>query len=160
MIVRGEFVSGYIMELRKHVGKRPIIQSGACVIVLDDMNRVMMLKRKDNGKWGLCGGSTELGETVEETAIREVKEETGLSVKDPVLFSVFSGEKMRYVYPNGDEVYNIAITYICRGYEGEIKPDNEECTQVKFFDLNDLPGKISGLAKTVLNKLLREYPIL
>ncbi len=62
------------------------------VIILDDKNRILLQRRGDDGNWCIPGGSMELGEMVEETGIREVREETGLIVYDLKLFNVYSGE--------------------------------------------------------------------
>jgi len=58
----------------------------ACVggIVLDEAGRLLMIQRgtePDLGRWSLPGGRVELGETDEEAAVREVREETGLDVE-------------------------------------------------------------------------------
>ena len=56
--------------------------------------KVLMQKRKDNGCWSLHGGCLEIGETVEETARRELKEETGLTAITLEFLGVFSGKDM------------------------------------------------------------------
>lgn len=63
----------YIHELRSRVGHWPVIMVGAGVIVLDDAGRILLMHRSDNGAWSIPGGMTEPGETVEETARREVR---------------------------------------------------------------------------------------
>lgn len=68
----------------------------------------------DNHQWGYAGGSIELGETVEEAAKRELFEEMGLVADEMELFYINSGEETHYIYPNGDEVYNVEIIYICQ----------------------------------------------
>lgn len=52
------------------------------------------MRRTDNGAWTIPGGMTEPGETVEETARREVREETGLTVGTMTLFDAFSGPEL------------------------------------------------------------------
>lgn len=68
-------MSSYIMDLRKLVGHKPILQVGASVIVEDSDGRILLQKRKDNHCWGYSGGSVELDERVEEAAKRELFEE-------------------------------------------------------------------------------------
>lgn len=136
-------MSGYIMWLRSFVGHQPLLQCGTGVIVENENGEILLIRRTDNGCWGYAGGSIELGERVEDAATRELFEETGLEALSLELFSVFSGEDTRYTYPNGDEVHNIDIVYICREYKGELKPDNEEASEARFFDINNLPENIS-----------------
>ena len=59
-------MSDYIMDLRKIVGHRPLLQVGASVIVEDEKGRILLQKRSDNHCWGYAGGSVELDETAED----------------------------------------------------------------------------------------------
>ncbi|WP_461671143.1 NUDIX hydrolase, partial [Mycobacterium tuberculosis] len=108
---------GYISELRKLVGSRPIIMVGACVIAIQQES-VLLERRADNGMWGLPGGSLEPGEAMEQVAKRELFEETGLRAKSLELLDIFSGPELYYKYPHGDEVFNVVAAYICKEFEG------------------------------------------
>ncbi|OMF80277.1 NUDIX hydrolase [Paenibacillus glucanolyticus] len=143
---------GYIMDLRKIVGTRPLIMAGACVILVDKQNRLLMQLRKDNELWGLPGGSLEPGESMEEVARRELFEETGLKAKELRLLDVFSGKELYYQYPHGDEVYNVVAVYLCNEYGGEINIEETEVTDLKFFNIEDLPKEISPPDKPIINK--------
>ena len=136
-------MSGYIMDLRKIVGHRPLLQVGASVIVEDEKGRVLLQKRTDNHCWGYPGGSTELDERVEDAAARELREETGLIAHRLELFGVFSGKELHYVYPNGDEVSNVDIVFLCKDYSGTLRPDEEESEQLHFFEAGKLPEPLS-----------------
>lgn len=56
----------------------------------------------------------------------------GLVADEMELFYINSGEETHYIYPNGDEVYNVEIIYICRKYHGTIKRQEEEVEELKF----------------------------
>ena len=149
-------MSNYIMDLRSIVGHRPLLQVGASVIIEDNKGRILLQKRSDNHCWGYAGGSIELDEKVEDAAKRELLEETGLTANSLELFGVFSGEDTHYIYPNGDEVFNIDIVFICRDYSGELICQNNEVEQLKFFAIEELPNKISPPIKVALNKWIDE----
>lgn len=80
----------YYKFLRQYVGHQPIILPGSVVLILNTENEILLQKRYDGG-WGLPGGLMELGESLEDTAKREVQEETGLAITDLQLLGVFSG---------------------------------------------------------------------
>lgn len=98
-------MTDYIKSIRKHIGHERLIVVGASVFIHTD-SKLLLQKRKDNGCWADHGGCCELGETVEETAKRELFEETGLTANSLELLGVFSGKELFYTYPNGDMVSN------------------------------------------------------
>ena len=79
----------YIQSLREYIGHNPIQMVGAAILLMDNENRLLLLKRTDNGCWGPPGGAVELGEEVESAARRETLEEAGLEVGPMDLFGVF-----------------------------------------------------------------------
>ncbi|MCM3664804.1 NUDIX hydrolase [Mesobacillus subterraneus] len=138
---------GYVSELRKLVGNRPLILPGAVVLIFNDKDELLLQHRTDGG-WGLPGGIMELGESLEETAKREVKEETGLIIGDLKLEGVFSGSEYFLKVANGDELYSVTAVYSTRDFEGEIKMDESESVDLQFFSLEQLPD---GLQKSYLD---------
>lgn len=136
-------MSGYIMDLRKIVGHRPLLQVGASVIVEDDQGRILLQLRSDNQCWGYAGGSVELDEEVEAAARRELLEETGLLAHKMELFGVFSGKDTHYIYPNGDEVSCVDIVYLCKDYSGQLQCQPGEVDALQFFEANKLPENLS-----------------
>lgn len=145
-------MSGYIMDLRKEVGHRPLLQVGASVIVEDKARRILLQLRSDNHCWGYAGGSVELDEEVEEAAKRELFEETGLVAQELDLFGIFSGKDTHYVYPNGDEVSNVDIVFICKKYSGSLKCQESEVDKLMFFDADNLPDNISPPLRKAIEK--------
>jgi len=146
----------YIKTLRKMVGHTPILQCGASVIVENERGEILLQLRKDNHCWGYAGGSVELDEEVEEAAKRELYEEIGLIAHELELFGVFSGKDMHYIYPNGDEVSNIDLVYICKSYSGDLKMQQDEVIDLKFFPLFDLPENISPPNVKALKEYVRK----
>lgn len=136
-------MSNYILDLRKLVGHRPLLQVGASIIVEDQVGRILLQLRADNHCWGYAGGSVELDEVVEEAAMRELLEETGLTAHSLELFGIFSGPDTHYVYPNGDEVSNIDIVYLCRDYSGTLRSQPGEVEELRFFSADSLPERLS-----------------
>ena len=147
----------YINRLRKYIGNQPLLMVGSTVLVLDAQNRLLMMKRSDSGNWGVPGGAMELGETTEETARRELLEETGLEVGDLTLFDVFSGKELYYRYPSGEEVYNVSIVYLTHDVHGTVKLFDGEHYDFQYFDLANLPENVSLPIKPILRKLMETY---
>nr|WP_312667445.1 NUDIX hydrolase [Tissierella praeacuta] len=148
-------VGDYVRELRKLIGSRPAILCGAGVIIINAKEEILLQHRMDNDLWAVPGGAVELGETVEETATREVFEETGLKVGNLKLLGIYSGEDTYYKYPNGDEVYWITIAFISNEFEGELRPDNYESKECKFFSVDELPENFIGIDRLILNDYLK-----
>ena len=147
---------GYLMDLRKYIGRRPVLTPSGCVLIFNAQGQLLLQRRRDNGLWGYPGGSMELGETTEECAVREAYEETGLKCRNLQLFDIFSGEDMHYIYPNGDEVYVVEALYICRDFEGELRVQEDEALEQRSFDLDHLPEEITPLNRRPLQKLLAQ----
>ncbi|MCI8433209.1 MAG: NUDIX domain-containing protein [Lachnospiraceae bacterium] len=145
-------MSDYIMDLRKVVGHAPLLQCAASIIIENDAGEVLLGRRTDNHQWGYSGGSIELDETVEECAKRELFEEMGLVADELEFFMVNSGPETHYVYPNGDEVYNVEIIYLCRSYHGELRRQESEVEELRFFSLEELPEEISPPIRPVMRR--------
>jgi 8-oxo-dGTP pyrophosphatase MutT (NUDIX family) len=148
----------YFGELRKLVGHRPLLMVGATVLIVDNINRLLLLKRSDNKCWGPPGGAVEPGELVEDAAKRETQEETGLDVEQMSLFDVFSGPELYYKYPSGDEVYNVAIVYLCTQARGEVRISSEH-TDCKYFSIADIPSPLSPPIVPIIKKFIEDFSI-
>jgi len=114
------------------------------------------VKRGDTGDWGLPGGFRELGETLEETARREVLEETGLTLGEMESLRLFSGPECYYRYPNGDEVYSVIAAYLTRDFSGTLgSPSIGDVADLAFFGVQDQPVQILRVAWPRVEECLR-----
>lgn len=144
---------GYIMDLRKHIGHDPLIGVGATTLVFNEKNELLLNLRTDTNTWGIPGGSMELYETIEETAIRELKEETGICAEELELVTVLSGKDYYFEYPNGDKMCTVIVLFKVLHYTGTIKVSDNESKALKFFPLTDLPVMESRAGK-IIEKIL------
>ena len=115
--------------------KQPVVGVGA-VIICD--GKILLEKRKNDpgkGKWSIPGGLVELGESVEQTVIREVKEETGLDVEKPEHIDVVDN----IIRDENDEVkyHFVIIDYFMKLKGGTLKAatDAEELRWVTFDEV-------------------------
>ena len=131
-------MTGYIAEMRKLVGHRTLIQCAGSVICIDDQGRLLLGKRSDNKMWGYSGGAVEIDERVEDCAKRELYEEMGVTAGELEFFYVNSGSEAHYIYPNGDEVSNFEIIYICRKWHGEPKSLDGEMEELRFLSCDEI----------------------
>ncbi|MBW1892207.1 MAG: NUDIX hydrolase [Deltaproteobacteria bacterium] len=105
-----------------------------CIIVADKNGKILLVKRSvepKEGFWCLPGGFMELDETPEQGALRELKEETGLSGKIHLLLGVRTNPSPMYgtVYMTG---------YFIRQYSG--KPvAGDDASDVRWFNIDELP---------------------
>jgi 8-oxo-dGTP pyrophosphatase MutT (NUDIX family) len=149
---------GYIEELRKLVGTRPVILPGAVVIILDERQNVLLQQRRfPSGKWGLPGGLMELKESTEETARREVKEETNLQLGELHLLNVYSGKDQYIKAENGDEFYVVATVYFTYDFNGEMKAEQSESIKLEFHPLENLPSNMVKSHKEMVEDYRRKH---
>ena len=146
----------YVKYLRDRIGHDVVNFTGVNVLIINESNQILLQKRGTYPfKWGLIGGITELGESLEETAIRETKEETGLDIKDLSLLGTTSGENCYIHFPNGDKAYFITIGYITKSFSGELRIDDLETKELRFFSYEDLPENIPNSHRIFLDKYFK-----
>jgi ADP-ribose pyrophosphatase YjhB (NUDIX family) len=108
---------------------------GVGIAILQE-NKVLLTRREDFGSWCIPGGKVEDGESLGQSAVREIKEETGLEVQIEHLVGIYSIPKG----PNGGS-HDIYFAGVPIG--GSLHPDPDEVIETAWFGLDDLPGLLS-----------------
>ncbi len=152
MSAKEQNAGDYIREVRALVGQRPLILTSVMVLIVRD-GQLLMQKRAGTGMFHVPGGYLEPGERLEDAARREAREETGLKVGQLILVGAYSGPEFHWFAPNGDEIYNVTVTYLTREFEGEPQADGDEGTDVLFIPLTNLPERLGPPARPVLEDL-------
>jgi len=104
----------------ERIGKDGRIRLGCSAVIFDEAReKVLLTKRADNGFWCLPSGGVDPGESVEETIIREVYEETGLTVRVLRLIGVYSDPNSLIVYRDNTAVQIVALSFEAEIIAGE-----------------------------------------
>lgn len=127
----------FVVRLRAGIGHAPLPLGGVIAVVLDERDRVLLVRRSDTGDWALTTGCLEPGEQPAAGAVREVFEETGVEVVVERLLSVEALDLS--VAPNGDQVYWLAVGLRCRLVGGQARVNDDESLEVGWFDTGTVP---------------------
>ena len=147
----------YIKWIRNQVPNGKIILNSSIAIIRNQAGEILFQKRGDDGNWGLVGGLCELEETPEMTCVREVYEETGISLDIDQLNFLGYFTNMNRVWPNGDP----AQVYVFAFYTEVINPklicDGVESVELKFFPIGELPVMTVSDNKDALARYLEMF---
>lgn len=109
----------------------------ASAVVTNADGAVLLQRRSDNSRWSVPGGAMELGESIAETAIREVREETGLEVEIVRLVGIYSDPGHIVAYDDGEVRQQFSICFACRVTGGSLTT-SDESSEVRFFQPSEL----------------------
>jgi 8-oxo-dGTP pyrophosphatase MutT (NUDIX family) len=90
----------------------------------------------------------------EETAKRELYEETGLVAHELDLLDLYSGPEWFLEYPNGDQAYVVGATFLVRRAEGNARPDGMECSELEYFATTALPPDMDTYNRRLIDRCL------
>jgi ADP-ribose pyrophosphatase YjhB (NUDIX family) len=106
-------------------------------VVTNDAGEILLQKRTDNGLWALPGGAMDIGESIAETVVREVKEETGLDVEPTGIVGIYTNPRHVMEYSNGEVRQQFSICFKARIRGGSLAI-SDESTDLRFVAPTDL----------------------
>ena len=117
------------------------IRPAAAVALFDSGGNILLLRRKDNDKWTMPGGTLDFGESLTSCAIREVREETGLQIRITGLIGTYSDPNILIAYSDGEVRQEFTFVYAAEIESGELKIDDEskEAAWVPLSSAVELP---------------------
>ncbi len=130
---------GYIRGLRELVGRRLLLVPSVAVVARDGRGRLLMVRDRESGVWGLPAGAVEPGESPAAAAHREFMEETGVTPGELALVGAVGGADFRHTYPNGDPVEYQIFVFAARVDFVGAPSDSAEIAEVAFFSRTDAP---------------------
>ncbi len=148
-------MTDYISWIRSKVGHDPIILNFAGACVVNGQGQVLLQNRSANGEtWGFPGGAMEFGESAEETAVREVREETGLDIQINHLVGIYT--KYFATYANGDQAQAFVISFHATPIGGNLKIDNKETFGLEFFNPRQAPPLFNQQHQDTMNDFIAQ----
>lgn len=123
-------------KTKKYTGK-----TATAIIPFPD-DKILLIKRNTRpfvGYWALPGGRMDPDETIEETIVREVKEETGLDV---IVISK-SGEYVEKGFKDEVDYEYYPTCYVVKPVDGELKKQDSEIQEIELFSLDALPTPLA-----------------
>jgi len=123
--------------MKRYQGK-----TATAIIVYPQQDKILLIKRDTlpfKGFWALPGGRMDINETVEQTCIREVKEETGLDVE--IIYNI--GDYHEQGFMDGINYDYHPTCFIVKVVGGQIMRQEDEVQEIKLFNLKELPTPLA-----------------
>ncbi|WP_433793105.1 NUDIX domain-containing protein [Actinoplanes sp. CA-252034] len=142
----------YLGKVRASIGDTDtIFFVGARTVVFDEQGRLLLIQRSDNHRWAIPAGAMELGESMQDCAVRELWEETGLRATSLTPYAFYTA----YTYTNeyAHTYQQVLMTFVVHSWEGELLRQTEESVDAGFFPLDALPGQKSFVIDEALADL-------
>lgn len=111
----------------------------ASAVVTDGRGRILLQRRRDNGLWALPGGGMDMGDSLPGTAVREVREETGMDVEITGLVGTYTDPRHVIAYSDGEVRRQFNVCFRARVVGGS-PAVSDESTELRFVDPGELPA--------------------
>jgi 8-oxo-dGTP pyrophosphatase MutT (NUDIX family) len=149
-------VPEFVVALRERIGHDLLWLPGVTAVVLDG-GSVLLVRRSDNGSWSPVTGIVDPGERPALTAVREVREETGIECVVEEL--VWVGVTEPVVHVNGDRAQYLDHTFRCRYVGGTPRVGDDESLEVRWCRLDELPLMDPVLVERITTAVEHQGPV-
>ncbi|MFC7619848.1 NUDIX domain-containing protein [Microlunatus sp. GCM10028923] len=133
------YEDSYVGSLRQVVGDRRLITPGPRAVIMDDQDRLLLIRRSDNGAWAMPAGGLELGESIWEALVREVREETGLTVEAATPFALYTEKRFWFTNAYGGQHQLFTVAFRVDRWSGSLLSETDETVDARFFARSNLP---------------------
>jgi 8-oxo-dGTP pyrophosphatase MutT (NUDIX family) len=136
------------------------VKPAAAVALFDGDRKILLLRRKDNDKWTMPGGTMDFGESLGQCAVREVREETGFDIEISGLIGTYTDPNVLIGYSDGEVRQEFTLLYAAEIKGGELRIDHEskEAVWVSIADALNLPLADSQRRRLLDVAQYREHP--
>jgi len=127
------------------------IEEKSCGCIIFDENKNVLLVKEDTGEWGFPKGHVEHDESEEDTAKREVKEETNLDVE------IDLNRRYTMYYTTDKGKYKEVVLFVAKKIGGNLKEQDGEIAEVRWVDMYDVTKILSyDSTKELFNDVLND----
>ena len=152
------YVGSYVWKIRQKIG-HDLLVTATVDVVAERNGKFCMVYHKDFDAWNFPGGHVEIEDSWQSAAKRELKEESGIEVReeDLVPFATLSGKGWATEYKSGDKTRPFTIAFCCTKFvESRMETDEEELEAVGWFSLEEIRGmKLARHTRDFLEAYLR-----
>jgi len=105
--------ASYYIQLRKKIGHSPLIYPSVFACIKNTNDEILLVKKCHADMWGFPGGGVEPNETIHQALLREVQEETNITIEPKKLISIYSSPIYDMAYQNNDKIHPIMFLFAC-----------------------------------------------
>lgn len=116
-----------------HAPSANSIVVGVTAVVRNDVGQLLMIRRTDSGLYAIPGGAQEIGETISQTVVREVNEETGIDVQVTALIGIYSDPDHVIAFTDGEVRQEFSICFRAQPIGGQLRTSSES-SEVRWVD--------------------------
>jgi len=114
----------------------------ANVVVVNDDDEILLIRRSDNDNWALPGGAMDLGESLPDAAVRETVEETGVDVEITGLIGIYTDPRHVILYTSNNEVrQEFSVVFTARPVGGRPRT-SAESTEVRWVPAGEIDSLV------------------